>query len=527
MNNRYLSIDETVKYVNETFKKNVSAGNVSYLIKYGQIKRHLVNGEIHLLKDDINDYYRKGLTEEVKWKSKIGDDLNWALSFADVKEYERTKHVHRLHPYKGKFIPQLVEYFLDDHVNSLKKEVFFHPGDIVIDPFCGSGTTLVQANELGINAIGIDISEFNSLLSNIKVQTHDLNNLQKTISSITASLKLKFSEGDWNNFDDELAKLLTEFNKKNFPTPEILYRFRSGEINITDYTNEKVVSVNNLFIDLQNRHKLVVKETNTNNSFLNKWYTPPVKSQIIFLINEINKTKDEDIKQILQLILSRTSRSCRATTHSDLATLIEPIFEPYYCHKHNKICKPLFSMLYWWEFYSNDTVKRLAEFNALRTDTHQICITGDSKTIDLARDLIEKAPNLGKLLQEKKAKGIFSSPPYVGLIDYHEQHAYAYELFQIERRDSLEIGPQSKGKGLLSREKYIEDISSVLLNIKKYMQNDFEIFIVANDSFNIYPRIAEKSKLRIVEEFTRPVLNRTEKDKSAYSEKIIHLKDLE
>jgi hypothetical protein len=34
------------------------------------------------------------------------------LSFANVREYERTKHVHQLHPYLGKFIPQIVEVFL-------------------------------------------------------------------------------------------------------------------------------------------------------------------------------------------------------------------------------------------------------------------------------------------------------------------------------------------------------------------------------------------------------------------------------
>jgi len=38
----------------------------------------------------------------------LGNDLN----FSNVKESERTKHVHRLHPYLGKFIPQLVEVFL-------------------------------------------------------------------------------------------------------------------------------------------------------------------------------------------------------------------------------------------------------------------------------------------------------------------------------------------------------------------------------------------------------------------------------
>ena len=37
-------------------------------------------------------------------------NLNWTER--DLPERERTKHVHRLHPYLGKFIPQLVEIFL-------------------------------------------------------------------------------------------------------------------------------------------------------------------------------------------------------------------------------------------------------------------------------------------------------------------------------------------------------------------------------------------------------------------------------
>ena len=39
-------------------------------------------------------------------------DLNLNWRERDLPENERTKHVHRLHPYLGKFIPQLVEIFL-------------------------------------------------------------------------------------------------------------------------------------------------------------------------------------------------------------------------------------------------------------------------------------------------------------------------------------------------------------------------------------------------------------------------------
>lgn len=64
--------------------------------------------------------------------------------------------IHRLHPYKGKFIPQLVEYFLDDHTDEFKREVFFQKGDVVLDPFSGSGTTLVQENELSLHDVGVE-----------------------------------------------------------------------------------------------------------------------------------------------------------------------------------------------------------------------------------------------------------------------------------------------------------------------------------------------------------------------------------
>jgi DNA modification methylase len=79
-------------------------------------------------------------------------NLNWHEK--DLPEAERTKHVHRLHPYLGKYIPQLVEIFLRK----------FKP-KVVYDPFAGSGTTLVEAKSLGIASVGCDVSAFNCLLS--------------------------------------------------------------------------------------------------------------------------------------------------------------------------------------------------------------------------------------------------------------------------------------------------------------------------------------------------------------------------
>lgn len=67
---------------------------------------------------------------------------------------------HYIYPYKGKFHPQLVRSFINI-INA--KE-----GDIILDPFIGSGTTALECQLLGIKCIGIDISPLCILVSNIK-----------------------------------------------------------------------------------------------------------------------------------------------------------------------------------------------------------------------------------------------------------------------------------------------------------------------------------------------------------------------
>jgi site-specific DNA-methyltransferase (cytosine-N4-specific) len=66
---------------------------------------------------------------------------------------------HGVHRYSGKFIPQIAAQAV---------ELLTRPGDLIVDPYCGSGTTLVEAAVRGRRAIGIDMNPLAVLIASVK-----------------------------------------------------------------------------------------------------------------------------------------------------------------------------------------------------------------------------------------------------------------------------------------------------------------------------------------------------------------------
>ena len=79
------------------------------------------------------------------------------------KSRQATRYsVHGLHEYKGKFNPQVVRAILN---------IFdVGPGQRILDPFCGSGTTLVECSHIQAAGYGVDLNPFAVFLANAKLQ---------------------------------------------------------------------------------------------------------------------------------------------------------------------------------------------------------------------------------------------------------------------------------------------------------------------------------------------------------------------
>ena len=81
-------------------------------------------------------------------------DKTWDFRTANTKQY-----THCFHPYPAMMIPQVARRILNEFGKEAK---------LLFDPYCGTGTSLVEANLKGINAIGTDINPLARLIAKVK-----------------------------------------------------------------------------------------------------------------------------------------------------------------------------------------------------------------------------------------------------------------------------------------------------------------------------------------------------------------------
>ena len=352
-------------------------------------------------------------------------ELSW--SEKELPERERTKHVHRLHPYLGKFIPQLVEELLRRHAAT---------GGRVLDPFAGSGTTLVQALESGLGATGVDLAEFNCLLMRVKTGRHNPFTLEHDLR-------------------------------------EALARFERGQGVASRPTG-----------------------------YVAEWFAAGAAADLLRFRSLLGDYEHADV---LRVVLARAARSARLTTHFDLDFPARPQREPYWCHKHKRECRPVERASHFLRRYTLDTLARLKEFARVRGSGEAVVVHGDAREIETGDGF----------------DAVVTSPPYPGLIDYHEQHRYAYELLGLDDLRERELGAAAAGTGREALGRYVEGVAAVLARSASALHEGAPLLVVVNDRRALYPDVLERAGLRLDGRYRRHVNRRTGLRAGEYFEDVL------
>ena len=117
--------------------------------------------------------------------------------------------------------------------------------------------------------------------------------------------------------------------------------------------------------------------------------------------------------------------------------------------------------------------------------------------------------------------GVVTSPPYPGLIDYHEQHRYAYELLGLDDRRERELGAAARGTSKAAIEEYVAGIAAVLARVRDGAAAGRAGLHRRQRPSDLYPEILERAGLRLDERLERHVNRRTGRRAGEYYESIL------
>jgi len=188
------------------------------------------------------------------------------------RKKKSTYLMHSLHQYKGKFYPQIVKGLL----NTFNVQ----PGDRILDPFCGCGTTNFECFLLGVDSVGVDLNPLACFIARVRIQSLSIEpaELKTEILELLQKLRYKLKKVSIYGLSFSTANVDSQEDKLP-PTPQI--------------------------------------------PNLDKWFAPRVIRHLLYIKKEINEVKKPLIRDLFRVVFSGIIKEASNWATSQIRPFIE------------------------------------------------------------------------------------------------------------------------------------------------------------------------------------------------------------
>lgn len=350
------------------------------------------------------------------------DQINWDFDGA-LSSYG----LHRLHWYPGTFIPQIPAYLI---------ELFSEAGGTVYDPFCGVGTTVVEAIRLGRRGIGVDVNPLAVRIAKAKVSFFTparLHVLQK-------------------RFEDRLADRCDQY------------------------------AIGRDFVLFRRSRKVTSPREEAEWSVLRPWYHEATWREMLTLREVIDEYRGRFRKLLDVVFSSIVKRTCSQREHwGYVADNMQPRHSVY-INAITTFEKALADAI--------DSLSRFLQF----PDVKSLGIRELNRRARLiCCDLLETTP-----VEDEKVDLVVTSPPYPNVTDYTRSQRLSYWWFKqsVDDLREQEVGARFKRTRSGAYHDYFTQMRVALMGISKSLKVGGHLCLVLGESEKQRQNVGVVSELR-------------------------------
>lgn len=300
----------------------------------------------------------------------MAQDIKAVLTDSSLDFHNRRTNysTHGLHPYGAKFPPQLPKWM----IKHLSK-----PGELIVDPFSGGGTTLVEGRLLNRNVAGGDVDPLAERVSLAKSIPLDIAELEKVSQALEQRLQAS---------KVFLDNTYTDWEHAEAPPPEL--RVNGYNIQVPDFPRRDY------------------------------WFHPRVSVELALISHLVSQINNPDLRRFLEVVLS----SCIIAKTSPVANIVDLVHtRPHYQPK--------------------DSVPSAIDIFLNRMSSAQRRMEEFVKHIDLNAETwwVGNDIRSGLKLEDESAHLIMTSPPYINALDYPRAHRFALYWLGLSHEQYHEI----------------------------------------------------------------------------------------